>query len=84
MPKKYSVFYHKFCFLNFPALGQGILLKLFDTGIHFEIQKEKLVISGVEWEPLVTLFFSNTISKYLLQDSFWHIFWAMRKIHHTY
>ena len=26
----------------------------------------------------------NTISKSLFQDSFWHIFWAMRKIHHTF
>jgi len=26
----------------------------------------------------------NTISKSLFQDSFWHIFWAMRKMHHTF
>jgi hypothetical protein len=26
----------------------------------------------------------NTISKYLFQDSFQHIFWAMRKMHHTF
>ena len=26
----------------------------------------------------------NAISKSLFQDSFWHIFWAMRKMHHTF
>jgi hypothetical protein len=26
----------------------------------------------------------NAISKSLFQDSFWHIFWAMRKRHHTF
>ena len=26
----------------------------------------------------------NTIWKYLSQDSFWHILWAMRKMHHTF
>ena len=30
------------------------------------------------------LIFSNTISKSLVQDSFWHIFLAMRKMHHTF
>ena len=27
---------------------------------------------------------NNTISKFLVQDSFWHIFWAMGKLHHTF
>ena len=26
----------------------------------------------------------NPISKNLFQDSFWHIFWVMRKMHHTF
>ena len=26
----------------------------------------------------------NAISKFLFQDSFWHIFWAMRKMHLTF
>ena len=26
----------------------------------------------------------NEISKYLFQDSFWHIFWSMRKMHHSF
>ena len=26
----------------------------------------------------------NTISKYLIQDSFQHIFWEMKKMHHTF
>ena len=26
----------------------------------------------------------NAISKYLFQDSFWHILGAMRKMHHTF
>ena len=72
MPKSYL----ELCILNFPA----ILLKLIDSGIHLEMQKKKLISSRDERKPLVILFFQNC----LFRKDFWHIFWAMRKMHHTF
>ena len=43
------------------------------------------ILSFVFWifQPLDTDSKQNAISKSLFQDSFRHIFWAMRKMHHT-
>jgi hypothetical protein len=44
-------------YFEFTRPWTRLLLKLIDSGIHFKMRKEKMVSSGVEREPLVTLFF---------------------------
>ena len=55
------------------------LLKLIDSGIHFEMQKEKLISSGVEWKPLVTLFFLTQFQNLFFRIVFCTFFGQLEK-----
>ena len=79
-------------------LSSSLLIGLISSEIfwyYFHCPKNVLcsILSFVFWifPPLDTIVQlesadskENEISKYLFQDSFWHIFWAMRKMHHSF
>ena len=84
-------------YLPSPTTGKKLFLKVFseEYWYHFHCPKNVLcsILSFVFWifPPLDTAVQlesadskQNTISKYLFQDSFRHIFWVMRKMHHTF